>query len=48
MFNKFELIGVAGSILAMAVALYLIKIETSFVTMADNVDQTAQAIESGE
>ena len=47
MFNKFELIGVAGSILAMAVALYLIKIETSFVTMADNVDQTAQAIESG-
>lgn len=47
MFNKFELIGVAGSILAMAVALYLVKLETSFFTTAGSVDQTATAVQSG-
>jgi len=47
MFNKFELIGVAGSIVAMAVALYLIKLETSFFTFAENGNQNAQTISSG-
>lgn len=47
MFNKFELIGVAGSILAMAVALYLIKLETSFFTTASSTNQSAQVVSSG-
>lgn len=47
MFNKFELIGVAGSILAMAVALYLIKVETSFVAVGDVTNQTAEAVQAG-
>jgi len=32
MFNKFELLGIAGSIFSMALALYLINIETSSLT----------------
>lgn len=42
MFNKFELLGIAGSILSMALALYLINVETSVLTSATSDTQLAQ------
>ena len=42
MFNKFELLGIAGSILSMALALYLINVETSVLTSATSGTQLAQ------
>ena len=43
MFNKFELLGIGVSILSMVVALYLINIETSALTVATGADQLAQS-----
>lgn len=43
MFNKFELLGIGASILSMAVALYLINLETSVLTTADTNIQLAQS-----
>ena len=42
MFNKFELLGIGASIMSMAVALYLINIETSVLSSATNTEQLAQ------
>ena len=44
MFNKFELLGIGASILSMALALYLINIETSALTMSDTSSQLANAV----
>ena len=44
MFNKFELLGIGASILSMAVALYLINVETSALTMNDTDSQVASAV----
>lgn len=42
MFNKFEIFGAAFCVLSMAVALYLVQLETSFDTI--NLEQSAQVI----
>ncbi len=42
MFNKFELLGIVASVLVMAIALYLLTLETSLLTSAENTDQAAQ------
>jgi len=47
MLSKFEFIGIATSILFMAVALYLVRVETSVLTVADQVSQLAQLPQSG-
>ena len=44
MFNKFELLGIGASILSMALALYLINVETSALTMSDTSSQLANAV----
>lgn len=44
MFNKFELLGIGASILSMALALYLINIETSSLTINDSNSQLASAV----
>lgn len=44
MFNKFELLGIGASILSMAVALYLINVETSALTITNNDSQLASAV----
>jgi peptidylprolyl isomerase len=43
MFNKFELLGIGASIMSMALALYLINLETSVLTSANSSDQLAQS-----
>lgn len=43
MFNKFELFGIGASIMSMAVALYLINLETSVLTSVTPNDQLAGA-----
>ncbi len=42
MFNKFELLGIGASIMSMALALYLINVETSVFSKANNTTQLAQ------
>jgi FKBP-type peptidyl-prolyl cis-trans isomerase len=42
MFNKFELLGIGASIMSMALALYLINLETSVLTSATDSSQLAQ------
>ncbi len=44
MFNKFELLGIGASIVSMALALYLINIETSALTIDDTDAQLASAV----
>ena len=44
MFNKFELLGIGASILSMALALYLINVETSALTMNEADTQLANAV----
>ena len=44
MFNKIELLGIGASILSMALALYLINVETSALTMSDTSSQLANAV----
>ena len=43
MFNKFELLGVGASIMSMAVALYLLNIETTGTTLARVAPETQSA-----
>lgn len=47
MLSKFELVGIGISVLCMALALYLIRIETSFLGMVEDGGQTAQLTNSG-
>jgi len=47
MLSKFEFIGIAISVLFMAVALYLVRLETSVLTVADQGSQLAQLAQSG-
>jgi FKBP-type peptidyl-prolyl cis-trans isomerase len=42
MFNKFELLGIGASVLSMALALYLINLETAVLTKAVGTNQLAQ------
>lgn len=44
MFNKFELLGIGASVMSMAVALYLINIETVALTMSNADSQPASAV----
>jgi FKBP-type peptidyl-prolyl cis-trans isomerase len=47
MLSKFELVGIGLSVLFMALALYLVRAETSFLTLSDATNQTAQLPNSG-
>jgi len=47
MLSKFEIIGISISLLCMAVALYLIRIETSLLSTAGPNSQLAQVTKSG-
>lgn len=47
MLSKFEIVGIGLSMLCMALALYLVRVETSFLTIADSVDQKAQLASTG-
>lgn len=47
MLSKFELIGIGASVLFMALALYFVRIETSFLSMAGAGDQAASVAKSG-
>lgn len=47
MISKFEIIGIAASVVCMAMALYLIRVETSLLTTAGTTaNQVAQVVES--
>jgi FKBP-type peptidyl-prolyl cis-trans isomerase len=47
MLSKFEMYGIGLSVLSMALALYLVRIDTTLLTTNDNRSQTAQLTESG-
>jgi peptidylprolyl isomerase len=47
MLSKFELFGMGASVLCMALALYLIQVETTLLTSTEQVNQTAQLAETG-
>ncbi len=47
MLSKFELIGIGTSVLFMALALYFVRVETSFLSMAEAPDQAASVAKSG-
>ena len=47
MLSKFEMTGIALSVLLMAVALYLVRIDTSLLSVGDSSTQVAQAPNSG-
>jgi FKBP-type peptidyl-prolyl cis-trans isomerase len=47
MLSKFEIVGIGLSMLCMAVALYLVRVETSFLTLANSSNQVAQLANSG-
>lgn len=47
MLSKFEFIGIGLSVLSMAVALYLVRLETSVLTTAGEASQLAQVSQSG-
>ncbi len=48
MLSKFEIIGITGSVVCMALALYLIRVETSLLTTSGGTKtQVAQVVESG-
>jgi FKBP-type peptidyl-prolyl cis-trans isomerase len=47
MLSKFELVGISFSILCMAVALYLIRVETTIFTQANNIAQLATVKQTG-
>ena len=46
MLSKFEIVGIGISVLFMAVALYLIRVETSFLTLSSRTAQVAQVAET--
>ncbi len=47
MLSKFEIAGIGISVLCMALALYLIRVETSFLTLSNTSNQTAQLANPG-
>jgi len=47
MLSKFEIIGISASVLCMAVALYLIRVETSLLVTAGSESQVAAVAQSG-
>lgn len=47
MLSKFEIIGIGISVLCMAVALYLVRVETTFLSVAGEGNQKAQLINTG-
>lgn len=47
MLSKFELIGIGTSVLFMALALYFVRVETSFLSMAQAPDQAAAVAKGG-
>lgn len=47
MLSKFEIVGIGLSMLFMAVALYLVRVETSFLTLATGGSQLAQVEQPG-
>ena len=47
MLSKLEIVGISLSMLCMAVALYLIRVETSLLTTASNGAQASQLASSG-
>lgn len=47
MLSKFEIIGIGASVLIMAVALYLVRIETSLLSSANLDSQAAQVVKPG-
>lgn len=47
MLSKFELIGIGTSVLFMALALYFVRVETSFLSLAEAPQQSAQVVSSG-
>lgn len=47
MLSKFEIVGIGVSVLFMAMALYLIRIETTYLSGTNNNTQTAAATKSG-
>ncbi len=46
MISKFEIVGIAASVLCMALALYLIRVETTILSIDGTAEQTAQVAES--
>ncbi len=46
-FNKFEILGIGTSVLFMAMALYLVRVETTFLTLTDTSQLVAGANNSG-
>lgn len=47
MLSKFEALGIGLSVVFMAVALYLLRVETTYLGFVQNKDQTAQLANSG-
>lgn len=47
MLSKFEIIGIGISVLCMALALYLIRVETTFLSVAAEENQKAQLVNNG-
>jgi len=47
MLNKYEAIGIGVSVVSMALALYLIRVDTTLLTVTDSGNQAAQVAESG-
>ena len=41
MFNKFELIGIAVSVMAMAIGLFILRVDTSFFALTDSKTELA-------
>lgn len=46
MVSKFEIVGIGLSVLCMAVALYLIRVETTFLSLSGEATQVAQVAET--
>jgi peptidylprolyl isomerase len=46
MLSKFEMVGIGVSMLCMAVALYLVRVETSFLTVPSTTNQAASVAQS--
>jgi peptidylprolyl isomerase len=47
MLSKFEIVGIGLSVLCMAMALYLVRIESSFLSISQSPNQAAQVQSSG-
>ncbi len=47
MFNKFEMVGIGASVIFMAIALYLVRVETNFLSSTNSPQQLAQVANTG-